>query len=145
MDNWYPDRQTVISVAVSAVLDYGYPVETIADHMAQSNYRGQNELIAAGRIRREINQAIGAGIAQRRIDERRKYKRMADELIAEGWHWVGDPNPNYAGLWVHDASGASVNVLGGTFRSYEDATETVHQSHTRQWVKKHFAVPGAAS
>lgn len=146
MGNWYPNRPTVISVAVKAVLDWGYAADTIADHMAQSNYRGQNEAIAAGHIRREINQAIGAEQYQRWIAERRKYRLMAEELIAEGWRWVNDTNPNYAGLWVHDASGASVNVLGGTFRSYEQATLKTHESHTRQWVKKHYAaLVGTAS
>lgn len=134
MDNWYPNRQTVITVAVSAVLDWRYPAETIADHMAQANYRGRNEAIAAGRIRREINQAIANERYQRWVNERKKYRLMAEELTAEGWRWVEDINPDYAGLWVHE-SGACVNVLGGTFRSYEHATLTTYESQTRQWIR----------
>lgn len=134
MDNWYPNRQTVIAVAVKAVLDWGYSAETIAAHVAQNNYRGQNESIAAGRIRREINQAIANERYQRWVEERRKYRLMAEQLTAEGWRWVNDINPDYAGLWVHE-SGVSVNVLGGTFRSYEQATLKTYESQTRQWIR----------
>jgi hypothetical protein len=132
-NNWAIPRSEVINRAI-LVTRRGYydSIQEAADSMVRLHYRGKSPSRALQILRRDLIEAYydrhgGQSEARERIFE------MAKELQAEGWRFIPAHNGR-GGFWRHQKFSAEVNCNGGSFSSWEVATERAYNSGSREWV-----------
>jgi len=129
--NWKQGRDKAIAMGVE-LCERGYDAHYVVDTVLRVHYVGRSPAHAKGRMLRDIE----LGVLKLRDAERaaawKDLQAMASDLEAEGWRWVQSATQGRAGFWRHITG--DVNLNGGAFETYEEATRETYQSATRAWI-----------
>jgi len=135
--NWSRPRDYIIDTAILALRrGYYLTVAEAAQRKTDLNYRGTSPSHACALLERDLMRAYydrHGGQSERA----EKISAMAQQLRDEGWEYIPDRRGDArGGLWYHSGDGVTINQNGGSFGSFEAATVTAYESHTRELYRR---------
>ena len=133
--NWTKPRREIIDIAIMA-LRRGYytSIDEAAERLTRYNYRGESRPIARALLYRDVSHVYYERHGGQ-TEHQEAIIAMATTLHAEGWRYIQDHRDSWRGFWKHQ-SGVDVNLCGGSFPSFAEATERTFNSETRKLIHR---------
>lgn len=131
MKYWTTPRPKLLEIAVDLVVVRGYDASGVAETMINGHFFGVDRQSARRRFVKDLEPLVADGIRQKTDEYFADLRAKEQQLIAEGWRWVGYRGE---GFFVHDGYGYEVNKGGGVYANKERAILATWNSVSRQSV-----------